>query len=1037
MEGFHSFTDDDDLNLDDVSGFDEILRCSDELLHGDLNDDSYFSVLSEPINDDLPLLNISNGMEIDNFDTIPTSELHKQSQSPQHQQQQQQLQQQEHQPQHQYKQKQKQKKVIDIQSESEQLNCQQNQRVSVAQPIPTNVFNSQYTTIPQNVNFNVQSPVVTLAPVTAHQRQLLLPAQLIKSESLVYPGATQATTTTSVSHQIHTFVNTANGTVLATGIPVVLETDKVQINRLNTTNTQICVPKPREGKRTAHNAIERRYRTSINDKIIELKNMIVGTDAKLNKSAILRKTIDYIRFLQNQNSKLKTENMALKMTSKHQKLHNLLSCGELTPPSSDSSEPSLSPGPIAPLSPASPVFIKEENEKSPSPSKIISNNQNNISGLRDHTRLTLCAFLLVCLAFNPLGMALNNVDMFSSNNYEEHVEHGRTILTHSDTNDEIQDNYLSSSMKFWKNDIIIWFINGLLLAGGLCRLLLYGDSVIPIESKNFLELVRWRRQAEFNMSINEYEKAYSDLANCLRYFGRSLPSSRFDIWLATLWQIVRQVLHKLLIGKWVLFIGKWIAEKNDKYEKEVSAAELAICYGRLLSLKLSEGSTDGLLFLTLSSINYAEAAGDNIQKVSLIEIYINAALSFKKSLLPFVHKYYLAKAKSILLITGVNVPQKYRWILTEEGTKFLLSGKWNYGIHMDDSNDKFSLTSQKSKTDPLSYASRAYREHLITQAIKLISGTATTTGDSYASKTLEISKSIISSSNVESCFPGSNSDHDNESKGYEDVIGLWWGGVFLAASSWRLGEEDPTAWNIVETKFPYDKFNNETNSNNSPLSHAVLSVIQAAKKSKCKSSIRLIDQAGKLLEQSMVFYNCKQQSSQNVQLIQLWVCDWLLELRTILWQELCGCDKGNDHAVTNFFLAGFQRDLAKLRQLSQHISSVLPRIFLYEATARIMAGAAPMKTQILLDRSLHHKNLKTSMICGKDRSLENTSGEREHAAALCLACRHLPTLLLASPGERAGMLSEAAKTLEKIGDRQKLQECYELMKQLSPAISVN
>lgn len=81
---------------------------------------------------------------------------------------------------------------------------------------------------------------------------------------------------------------------LIQGIPVVLDTDKVQINRINT-GTHVGVPRVREVKRSAHNAIERRYRTSINDKIIELKNIIVGIDAKLNKSAILRKTIDYIR----------------------------------------------------------------------------------------------------------------------------------------------------------------------------------------------------------------------------------------------------------------------------------------------------------------------------------------------------------------------------------------------------------------------------------------------------------------------------------------------------------------------------------------------------------------------------------------------------------------------------------------------------------------------------------------------------------------------------------------------------------------------
>lgn len=39
--------------------------------------------------------------------------------------------------------------------------------------------------------------------------------------------------------------------------------------------------KVKEVKRSAHNAIERKYRTSINDKIIELKNIVVGEEAKV------------------------------------------------------------------------------------------------------------------------------------------------------------------------------------------------------------------------------------------------------------------------------------------------------------------------------------------------------------------------------------------------------------------------------------------------------------------------------------------------------------------------------------------------------------------------------------------------------------------------------------------------------------------------------------------------------------------------------------------------------------------------------------
>lgn len=48
----------------------------------------------------------------------------------------------------------------------------------------------------------------------------------------------------------------------------------------------------------------------------------------------------------------------------------------------------------------------------------------------------------------------------------------------------------------------------------------------------------------------------------------------------------------------------------------------------------------------------------------------------------------------------------------------------------------------------------------------------------------------------------------------------------------------------------------------------------------------------------------------------MWICDWLLEMRTTLWQEL---DNDLENSTANIPLGGFQRDLACLRQLCQHI----------------------------------------------------------------------------------------------------------------------
>lgn len=115
-------------------------------------------------------------------------------------------------------------------------------------------------------------------------------------------------------------------------------------------NAKSCQPKKPERK-SAHNIIEKRYRSSINDKIIELKNIVAGEEAKMNKSLILRKAIEYIRFLQNQNIKLKQENMKLKM-GVDRGLNSIPEAGERSP-GLDSMASSYSPSSGVPDSPGS------------------------------------------------------------------------------------------------------------------------------------------------------------------------------------------------------------------------------------------------------------------------------------------------------------------------------------------------------------------------------------------------------------------------------------------------------------------------------------------------------------------------------------------------------------------------------------------------------------------------------------------------------------------------------------------------------------
>lgn len=117
--------------------------------------------------------------------------------------------------------------------------------------------------------------------------------------------------------------------------------------------------------------------------------------------------------------------MSLKMAAQRQNLRDLLVCGELTPPRSDSSEPSLSPAP-APLSPPSPSSVKDDLD-------VLQNlhpvSTSSSGGIRDHTRLALCGFMLLFLAFNPLGILMNNIGRFNYDYLNTKLD-GRTILNY-------------------------------------------------------------------------------------------------------------------------------------------------------------------------------------------------------------------------------------------------------------------------------------------------------------------------------------------------------------------------------------------------------------------------------------------------------------------------------------------------------------------------------------------------------------------------------------------------------------------------------
>ena len=168
-------------------------------------------------------------------------------------------------------------------------NVQQNQ-VEHIQAHPIHVQQQpqvQQVSIPQHIG----KRVTTASGVSVLQQPTLI-------QQLVLPKAETGTIMTTTSGQCinvpQTVLYKAAPTIatiaapiqgldtntVVTGIPLVLDSDRLPLARVVSSRKALVIP-PKGEKRNSHNAIEKRYRCSINDKIVELKNLVAGEESKV------------------------------------------------------------------------------------------------------------------------------------------------------------------------------------------------------------------------------------------------------------------------------------------------------------------------------------------------------------------------------------------------------------------------------------------------------------------------------------------------------------------------------------------------------------------------------------------------------------------------------------------------------------------------------------------------------------------------------------------------------------------------------------
>uniref|UniRef100_A0A3Q4GPI2 Sterol regulatory element-binding protein 1 n=1 Tax=Neolamprologus brichardi TaxID=32507 RepID=A0A3Q4GPI2_NEOBR len=892
------------------------------------------------------------------------------------------------------------------------------------QPVAIQAQLQGLTTASPLLTTSTSPPVQTVA---AHVQQVpvLLQPQFIKAESLllttlkpdpcmvttVASPTSLATTTPAQSTSLQAFMG--GGTFLTT-VPVMVDAEKLPINRIAISGKPVGQPHKGE-KRTAHNAIEKRYRSSINDKIMELKDLVAGTDAKLNKSAVLRKAIDYIRYLQQTNQKLKQENMALKMAAqKNKSLKDLVAMevdgqadvkSELpTPPASDVGSPTSFSHCGSDSEPDSPMG---EDTKPNIGTPDQSTAGGSAVGMLDRSRMALCTFTFLFLSLNPLAALFCSSGSSSSGNTEAVSTHhaGRTVLGV----DVAGDSW--GWMDWMLPTILVWLLNGILVSGVLIRLLVYGEPVTRPHSGSSVLFWRHRKQADLDLARGDFAQASHNLWTCLKALGRPLPTSQLDLACAALWSLLRFCLQRLWVGRWLAARAGGLRSDRPLQEDACkSSRDAALVYHRLHQLHMTgklNGSHLSAVHMSLSAVNLAECSGSCLPVASLAEIYVSAALRVKASLprvLHFTSRVFLSSARQACLSSSGSVPPAMQWLCHPLGHRFFVDGDWAIR-----STPKESIYSQAGNTvDPLAQVTQAFREHLLEKALYCV---AQPRGEKNTS-----------------CDPHSK----------------WWSSITVVIINWLQGD-DAAAERLYPTveHLPRSLQNAE-----SLLPKACLNTFRAvrallSKPENCQLSLSYSDKASALLRDSLnLGPHCHSSSLDKV--VQLLLCDLLLVMRTNVWrlQQQGATPTGQGSAGTSGpagiqqasppELVGFQQDLSSLRKLAQSFRPAMRRLFLHEATARLMAGASPTRTHQLLDRSLRRRATPGA----KTEECEMRPGQREQAEAVMLACRYLPPSFLSAPGQRVGMLADAARTLEKLGDKRTLHDCQQMIIKLGSGTTV-
>ncbi|XP_072170768.1 sterol regulatory element-binding protein 1-like isoform X1 [Diadema setosum] len=900
-----------------------------------------------------------------------------------------------------------------------QLQQQQQQQTTTVQQkvFPVTVPSSAMPSV-QVIKQEQPKPVVTTVPQLVIQTSQNGSVAIVGSTGVTATGSATETTTTSSP---------------MSKIPI------APLSSSPTSNGIQIVKKPE--KRKAHNAIEQRYRRSINGRIEDLKVMLFKENKKVSKSHTLQKAIDHLVGLRKMVHTLKQENFNLKMEL--DKLKGTTTAvpdvkDPLTPPSSFTDSPDHSSqscsDPDSPY-PESLPSPKEMDMSPPSPAHTLGP-----TGLLDRTRLVLCVFMFSILAFNPFGFLINKgfeSYVFGSSSSESGHSGGMNGGGRKLMDVGSED---ASAFFFWQliPTLLIWLVNGAVVATVLITML-YGDKTSKSLSIDGTAYFRFRTQADLEISRGNIAQALNQLFHCFGVLGRNHPLTSLEYYASFIWNLLCLPLN-------ILFKGRGIGMRSSSSKRrdgngkpptsETLAKDIALTYHKILQLFLTGNFSLGVpraFYMGLCSINHGERAREAMSHTKLAEIYATVGVlirtRFPKSLQWLASPAFYRVRR---LLTKGPSPAVLSWTLPAFSQHF----KLDTTVPTSWQGPSF-FTSVSEKRNPLVIVARHLREKMIHSILKGILTQSPEDGDDAQKKRKSSGKNhdflmLLNCLNI-SLEEATNYHQPNidmssnlQARNDHDPLARWWINLLFVAAYWQIGEEEKAEDYFACVDSPPPELEHEGFPLAALQAYKARRALLAATPNRVPDECpRMLDLASDNLVRSMD--SCHPgESQESIMLVQLLVVDWLLSTRSTIWQRRQGSSSTPSPKAE---LSTFQQDLNSLRKLASNFPHVSSKVTLYEAVARLMAGANPVRTQVLLDR-----NLRKRVTDPKQREREEApTTERDRAQSLLVKSCYLYSAMPADQVERKNLLNDAVRSLEKVGDKRGMQSCQQMLQSLQKA----